>query len=144
MKTKIERKPDGAFVDTKRPPTETELKFALGATFPALDEVLAALRAAQPAITSEWKYSPRVGWYQIWLIAQRRLFYLVPQRDNFRLSLIVGQKALEALLAGPRGVAVKRRLKTAKRYPEGTAFAFTAGRFDAGLVLAFVAAKIAH
>jgi hypothetical protein len=144
MPAKIQPGPVGALTDPATQPTETQLKSTLGAAFARIERLTAALRAARPVITWEWKFSDRSGWHRICLLKQRRLFYLLPQAGGFRLSLIVGDRALADLAAGPRAAAVQRRLKAALRYPEGTAFIFTAGDFDAPVVLALIEAKIAH
>jgi hypothetical protein len=141
------RKPDKltvVFVDPARPPRDAELRALLGNSSRGLDALLAALQRAQPTLAHAWKFSPRIGWYRVALLGERRLFYLVPRRGGFRVSLILGERAVGALLVGLHAARVRRLLTTAKRYPEGIAFAFSGAGFEPGLVLAFVQAKIAH
>ena len=136
--------PDAAFPDPQRAPAESDLPGALGRAFSSLAKVLAALGAAHPDVTSEWKYSPRSGWHLIYSRKERRLFYLVLTRGDFRLSLILGDKAIAAMQAGTYARRMPALLKAAKRYPEGTAFSFNRETLDAGLTLALLEAKIAH
>ena len=75
---------------------------------------------------------------------KRRLFYLVPVRDGFRLSLIIEDKAIAALQAGARAKQIPGLLKEAKRYPEGTAFSFNGQTLNVDLAVAFLEAKISH
>jgi hypothetical protein len=144
MKKPVSLDPEAAFPDDKRKPADSDLPGALGGAHAPLQGVLDRLRAEHPAVTAEWKYSPRSGWHLIYSRKQRRLFYLVPTRGNFRFSLILGGKAIAALQAGPFARAMPALLKEAKRYPEGTAFSFNRGTLDVEVVFAFLEAKIAH
>jgi hypothetical protein len=137
-------RPAGALTDPAQRPTEAVLKATLGASHAALEMLVAALRATRPAISWEWNFSDRSGWHRICLLQQRRLFYLLPLAGGFRLSLIVGDRALAAVASGPHAAVLKRLLKSAPRYPEGTAFIFTAADFNAPVVLALLEAKLAH
>lgn len=144
MNAKPEPKPDGAFLDAAAPPAEDDLKRALGRAAVALEQMLDAFRAERPLLACEWKFHARVGWHQIGLLKKRRIFYLLPKRGDFHLRIILGHKARAALAAGPRATAVRRLLKAAQRYPERTLLEFTGKDFDARLVLAVLAAKVAH
>jgi hypothetical protein len=136
--------PDAAFPDATRQPAESDLPGALGRAFAPLAKVLDGLRAAHPDIAPEWKYSPRSGWHLIFSRKKRRIFYLIPACDDFRLSMILGDTAISALETGPCARKMPALLKEAKRYPEGTAFNFTSGTLDVAVALAFLEAKIAH
>jgi len=144
MKTKAkpEMDPVAAFPQAKQRPTAAALLTALGAAASPLDEVLAAFRRAHPDVSTAWQFSERAGWYQLLMLKKRRLLYLVPQRGNFRAMMILGGKALDQLKAGPQARPTARRLKTARHYPEGTAFTFTRDDLDPGLLAAFLAAKL--
>jgi hypothetical protein len=144
MKTTPVRSPNAAFPEEKQQPTESDLPDALGQAFIPLAKVLGSLRAAHPDVAPEWKYSPRSGWHLIYNRKKRRILYLVPSRRDFRLSMILGDKAIAALQAGPCAKKMPALLKDAKRYPEGTAFNFTGGTLDVAVALAFLEAKIAH
>jgi hypothetical protein len=89
--------PDAAFPDEQRKPAAPDLKNILGRAYAPLGKVLDRLVAAHPEVASEWKYSPRSGWHLIYSRKQRRLFYLVPTHGNFRLSMILGGKAIAAV-----------------------------------------------
>ena len=136
--------PNAAFPDEKSVPAESDLPGALGRSFGPLSKVLVRLRAAHPDVAPEWKYSPRSGWHLIFSRKKRRLFYLIPSRGDFRLSLILGDKAIAGLQAGPCAKQVPALLNEAKRYPEGTAFSFNGQTLNVDLVVAFLEAKIAY
>jgi hypothetical protein len=144
MKTAPALSPNAAFPDEKRPPAESDLPGALGRAFVPLAKVLESHRAAHPDVASEWKYSPRSGWHLIFSRKKRRIFYLIPTRDDFRLSLILGDRAIGALQTGPCAKKMPALLKEAKRYPEGTAFNFTSATLDIDVAAAFLEVKIAH
>lgn len=144
MKSKPTLDPAAAFPDAQRKPTDDELKTVLGPAFASLEPVLASVAKTCPAATVAWQFSNQAGWYRVAVLKKRRLFYLVPKRGEFRLSLILGGKAIASLQEGPRARATERLLKTAKRYPEGTAFEFTAASCDAALIAAMLTAKLAH
>ncbi len=136
--------PAAAFPNEKRPPAESDLPSALGRAFVPLAKVLERLRSAHPDVAPEWKYSPRSGWHLIYSRKQRRLFYLIPAHGDFRLSLLLGDKAIAALQTGPCAKNMPALLKTAKRYPEGTAFSFRGATLDVELTVALLEAKLAH
>lgn len=144
MKTKPVVAPDAAFPDNSNPPDDSLLKKALGPSFPPVAEILAHLRRAFPSATVAWQYSQQAGWYRVAVLKKRRLFYLIPKRGNFQVMLILGRKAIAALEAGPRAAEIAALLRTAKRYPEGTAFAFDRTSCDPSLVAALLDAKLAR
>lgn len=144
MKPKPAIDPLAAFPDSKRQPTDADLETALGRSFGSFADVLSGVARAHPDAITAWQYSNQAGWYRISILKKRRLFYLVPKQGDFRLSLIVGGKAIASLKQGPHAAELERRLKTAKRYPEGTAFEFGPIDCDAALVLAMIEAKLAR
>lgn len=136
--------PTAAFPDAKHRPDDTALASALGGSFAPFGQVVERLHALHPEVTGAWKYHPKVGWYQVQVQRKRRLVYLVPKHEAFRLSLLLGRQAIAALKAGPFAARVTKLLKNAKRYPEGTAFNFDDNQVDPDLVTALIEAKIAH
>lgn len=144
MTTKADIDPRAAFPRADRRPGEAALKRALGASFGPLARVFAWVANEYPEATVAWQFSKKPGWYRIAELRKRRLFYLVPRRNDFQLSLILGGKAIAALRAGPNTAEIERLLLTAERYPEGTAFRFDAPHCDPDLIAAMLAAKLAH
>ena len=133
-----------AFPDRDHEPAEEALVSTLGLAAPLQKEILNQLYSTYPAATLSWQYSPGVGWYRVALQKQRRLFYFVPKPGNFQLSILLGRNAIASLLAGPHQREIGARLKTARRYPEGTSFVFDRQSFDAGIFAVLLAAKLAH
>ena len=143
MKKPIQIDPTAAFPNQAARPGEDDLARALGPTHEAFAQIQRAARADAPAATWDWRYSARSGWYGMLMLKKRRLFYLIPRAGDFRLAIILGGKAQDALRHGPQAPAVEALLPQAKRYPEGIAFEFS-GQSAPALVSAFVAAKMAH
>ncbi len=135
-------KREGTLAELPLAPTDHNLEDMLGAAFPVLNEALSALIALHPEMGHEWRFSPRSGWYQIWMLEDRRLFYVLPKPGSFRLNLIIGDKAIKSLRSGPHAAELDRRLVSAQRYPEGTTFTFGTDDFDARLIVAMVEAKL--
>jgi len=144
MKTKPAMDPAAAFPDAQRQPDDAALQAALDRAAPPVEAILANLRSAQPAVVTAWQFSERSGWYMLLLLRKRRLLYLVPKRDDVRVMMILGRKAIAQLQEGPFAKQTSKLLKTAKRYPEGTAFSFDRKSLKPELLAAFLAAKITH
>ena len=142
MKATPRLDPSAAFPDAQHRPDDRELPGALGDSFAPFGEVLERLHARHPEVTSAWQYSAQVGWYQVQLQKKRRLLYLVPKRGNFRLVVILGRKAVEALKTGPFAARVSRLLKTTRHYTEGTMFEFDRTSLDPDLLTDFLEAKL--
>lgn len=143
MKTPSRLDPLAAFPDENTQPNDAALQTALGGAFGPIEEILAGVNALWPNASGEWKFSKQSGWYRVAVLKKRHLFYLVPQRGSFRLSVILGDRAIAAVQSGAHRKRVEQLLRTAKRYPEGTAFAFEPAGCDPGLVVALLAAKLA-
>lgn len=142
MKKTVTMDAAAAFPDSGHEPNETELKIALGKSFDIVAQIEAAVREKALGAEWIWQYSERSGWYRLLVWKKRRLFYLMPKAGAFRLSLIIGDKAIARLKRGEFAADLERLLPSAKRYPEGTAFSFDE-TVNPALVAAFVLAKFA-
>jgi len=144
MKTSLRMDPTVAFPEADQPPSTAEMHEALGEAAVPIDALLARLTSLYPGLGMTWQFSTRAGWFRIHALRKRRLFYLVPKQNDFRLSLILGPRALADLDEGPFNKETARLLPSAKRYPEGIAFSFNRRTLQPDLVVAFLAAKLAH
>ena len=143
MKKPVQIDPNAAFPDEKKRPTDADLPAALGRASDLLRQLLERVRTAHPDLAADWKFSPRSGWHQIYSRKQRRILYFIPKRGDFRLSLILGDKAVASLQAGPHAKSVAVLMQAATRYPEGTAFSFNHRTLDVALTAALIEAKLA-
>ncbi len=143
MKKPVVMHPDAAFPDVTQKPEQSDLPGVLGLAFARLNPVLTGLCASHPDVAPEWRFSQQSGWYQIYCRKARRILYFIPRRGNYQLMLILGDKAIAALRAGPHAKRMTALLKSAKRYPEGTAFSITRANLDLELTTALLEAKLA-
>ena len=124
-------------------PTDEEFRLGLGPSFGRLNDVVNWFRAREPSVTAHWKFAPISGWYQIYVLKKRRMFYLIPRRDGFRMVILLGDRAIATLREGPLGGGVDALLGSAKRYPEGTAFTLESEGFYPEVAIALLTAKMA-
>ena len=109
-----------AFVGRTSQPSAAEVAAALGqseATWRQLTDWLTEQRIDQ----QEWQsVSPKWGWGLRLKVKKRTIVYLGPCRGCFRVSFVLGGKAVAA--AGQAGLPkrVKEAVDAAPRYAEGT------------------------
>ncbi|HVU31829.1 MAG TPA: DUF3788 family protein [Opitutaceae bacterium] len=145
MKTTLHPLADAAFPDEQSAPDPDEIEDLLAsAPFAGIARFFAWLDRTYPAVASEWKYSPHSGWYEIPHLHGRRLCYFIPKQQDFRLNVVLGDRAILSLARTEHAKAVTHQLKGATRYPEGTLFSFDRHTFDCDLVIALLAAKLHH
>jgi hypothetical protein len=111
-----------AFVGRRQKPTERDLTAALGATKPLWDGLLDDLAAGSGADTREWKsYSPGTGWALRVMRGRRTIVWLAPCPGCFRVTFVLGDRAIRAASCAKLSRQTLRALAEAPRYPEGTA-----------------------
>lgn len=142
MKTKTILVPTPAA--KQRPRSDDALKKNLGRAFAPLAQVIAWLQTAQPSVTIDERFPAQTGWHQIYLLKQRRLFYLTPKLGDFRFAMILGDKAIAQVRKSRLAERFLPLLRNARRYSEGTAFIFDRKSFDPPLAIALLEAKLAH
>jgi uncharacterized protein DUF3788 len=110
-----------AFVGKPKPPTESELKAALGTSKALWDELVAGL-AKDHKLAREWNcYSKKAGWSLRLKRGDRNIVYLSPFHGCFHASFALGDKAVQAALASGLPQRAIKIINEAKRYAEGTA-----------------------
>lgn len=132
-----------AFPDEQKAPAPADIERLMHSKpyGPAAD-LHARLAAMHPDMSAEWKYSQRSGWYEIPTLKKRRLFYFAPKRADFRVNLVLGDRAIVSLAGTAAGHQAAKLVKTAPRYPEGTLFSFDRQSLDPELVIALIEAKL--
>lgn len=136
---------DVAFSDDEMPPTNEQVATTVGQeAWPAIAKVMQWLESSHPQLEREWKFSRAAGWYETSTLKGRRVFYFIPKNGGFLINLLLGDKAIDSISAGPFARRFSAHLKTAKRYPEGTLFEFTPKTFDAEMFTALLRAKLGH
>lgn len=109
-----------AFTGRKTPPSEKELAACLGPSLPVWNQLIAWL-ATKGIARGEWKsISPKYGWGLRPALGKRTILYLGPCQGCFRVSLVLGDKAVAAARASDLPKSVIQEIAGAKRYAEGT------------------------
>ena len=97
-------------------PDEDELVSLLGSSHAAFQ----ALTRDRTGVTCEWKrYSKNTPWVLKVRQGERTLFYLMPQADQFEVTVVLGQRATDAALAGQVRPELHATIRSAKPYAEG-------------------------
>jgi hypothetical protein len=110
-----------AFVGKKEQPTGADLETALGPAKPVWDRLLSDLADQHDVSVQEWKcYSPKSGWALRLKRGKRTIVWLAPSAGCFRVTFILGDKAVQAARQSGLSAATLRALEDAPKYPEGT------------------------
>ena len=98
------------------PPGDLQLGKLLGAAHAAF-QVLAPGTAGT---TREWKhYSKRSPWVLKVSRGTRTLYYLEPTAGAFKVTVVLGERATQAALAGRVSKTLHASIRDARAYPEG-------------------------
>lgn len=111
-----------AFIGKLEKPSPKELADALGPTSSLWDHLVADLMTDLDLTEQEWSsYSPKYGWHLRLKLKKRNIIYFSPCAGWFRVSLILGDRAVAEARKSRLPVSLLKLLDDAKRYPEGTA-----------------------
>jgi len=98
------------------PPTDPELRKALGPSHVALEHFL----AHNPDLRPEWKfYGAKLGWSLKLFRGKRNLCFISPRDGHWTLGFALGDRAVEAALDSDLPDHAKQQLRDARRYAEG-------------------------
>ena len=112
---------ENAFIGTDKAPTEADVKKALGPLVKLWKQLLADL-SRQWHISGGWhSYSKKAGWSFRLKQKDRTIVYLSPGHNEFRASFALGDSAVDEAQQSELSNSVKKMIKSAKRYAEGTA-----------------------
>lgn len=114
-----------AFIGKTTEPTPAELAAALGQTHSLWLQLVESL-LKEPGVTeTEWNsLKPKYGWSLILKSKKRRIAYLGPCAGMFRVSFVLGDRAVAAAREGGLSKSVLKLLEEAPHYPEGTGLRF--------------------
>lgn len=108
------------FTDKSIHPDEQLLKNALGKTYKfytELDNLTATFK-------KDWNYSKSSGWMQKVHDDKKALYYFIPLKGAFVISLAVRQQEKDDFLTMKSLAVLHDELKAAKKYSEGYALKF--------------------
>lgn len=132
-----------AFVGRKTPPTEKEVAETLGPAAALWTELIDWL-AGQGIAAGDWRsVSPKYGWGLRPTLKKRTILYLGPCDGCFRVSFVLGDKAVAAANASELPKSVLKEIAGARRYAEGTGVAlFVRKAADLAPIRKLVAIKL--
>jgi hypothetical protein len=135
-----------AFIGRTAPPTDEDLNAALGSTRPLWDQALATLSNRFALGEWEWmSYSPKAGWSVRVRKGKRNILYMTPCRNTFRLSFILGGKAVQAANEGKTPARVLKLIQSGTKYPEGLGIRWEVkSAQDLAPIETLTALKLAH
>lgn len=101
-------------------PSDSDLKEALGNTFHIWNSIKDFTLQNVPKAAQEWKYaSAKFGWGFRISDSRRVLVYLLPRDGFFRVGLVFGPRAVEAVLTADISAEIKKELFKARAHTEG-------------------------
>ena len=99
-----------------KPPPADELVRLLGKAKSAF----LALTHDRPGATCEWRrYNEKSPWVMKVSEGDRTLFYVTPQANQFEVTVVLGERATRAALAGRVREGLHAAIRSAKPYVEG-------------------------
>ena len=110
-----------AFIGRTLPPTPEELSFSLGPTSTLWNQLVDLFANEQGVSDQEWKSSgAKYGWTLLLIFKKRRIAYLGPCNGCFRVSFVLGDRAMAAARKSSLPKPVLKLLDEAPHYAEGT------------------------
>lgn len=135
-----------AFLGKTVQPTHKEVTAALGPAATAWNELLDWLLETQNLADREWNsYSPKYGWALRVKRKKRNILYMAPGEGCFRVSFVLGDKAVAAARANKPAKVLRKALDEAPRYPEGTGVRLVVSKpKDLAAIRTLTVVKLAH
>jgi hypothetical protein len=116
---------EGAFDDPKRKPISTDIERELGRSWLAWNSLTSWLSEDFSSLTDEWRFTgEQCGWSLRIKRKKRTIIYLLPCRKYFRVTLILGDKAVKKALQSALPNSLVKEIRLAKKYPEGRVLRF--------------------
>lgn len=134
------------FDDKSTPPTEADVKKALGKTYSLWTQIRDTVTKRFSPISVEWGYSGKAyGWGLRLKEAKRALLYLTPCNGYFLASFALGEKAVEAAKVAKLSAGILRAIEEAPKYAEGRGVRLEVrDSRDAESILILASIKAAH
>ncbi len=109
------------FSDKNKIPDQALLKKALKKTYDYWADIRSHIYSEYPDAREAWNYSgEKSGWTFRVMDKKRVIIYFMPLDGNFRISMVLGKKAVMEALSSKISADVKSIIRSAKVYGEGT------------------------
>lgn len=110
-----------AFIGRAQKPSTLDVAATLGPSAVPWNQFVDWLADAHGVLVQEWKSeAPRYGWSLRLKKKDRNIVYLAPCEGCFRVSLVLGAKAMEVVRHTQFPPAVEQAIHEAPHYAEGT------------------------
>ena len=108
-----------------KPPTDSELKAALGSAEALWSGTIRVVEAAISPLDTEWKPS-KAEFGRICLLQhkKRTLLYLTPEKEKVKIAIVLGERAYGLAMASSLPAAIKKMFSDTKPYAEGRGIRF--------------------
>lgn len=106
------------FTDKANAPCSEELKKALGQLYTPWLCLVDLVKEKHPVAFEEWNYS-KAGWNCRIKDKKRVIIYLMPGYKQFKVSIVLGQKASDKALSSGISAGVKEIIEAAPVHAEG-------------------------
>ena len=110
----------GIFTNSAAKPNKQMLTEALGGTYRYWKEIKTNLEKDFGASTEEWKfYGKNTWWVMKFYIKNKNVFFFTPCEKSFRISFILGDKAVSAVEHSDLPNDLITELKNTNKFVEG-------------------------
>ena len=108
------------FTDKKIMPADDDLLVALGNLYEMWQQVTRYVHLKYPSAIDMWNYSgDKYGWTFRIKDKKKAIVYLLPRDRFFKVAMIFGQKATDAIMDSQVSETLKSELASARVYAEG-------------------------
>jgi signal transduction histidine kinase len=108
------------FDDKSHPPQPDEINRILGSTAKLWQAIISHVTESYSPITEQWNFAGgKYGWSLRLKVKDRVIIYLTPQKDQFLVGIVLGEKAAEAAHENGLPQAVLNLIDAAPKYTEG-------------------------
>jgi hypothetical protein len=123
-----------------KPPSDVELVNLLGGSYAAFE----ALTRGYPGVTCQWRrYGKKSPWVLKVNQCDRTLVYIIPKSGQFEVTVVLGERVVEAALAGRVNESLHESIRSAKKYVEGRSIrVVVSSEADVASVKELVAVKL--
>jgi hypothetical protein len=108
------------FSDKEDEPTEEKLKETLENSYVYYKELMDITKS----FSKDWNFSKASGWMLKVHDKKKALFYLIPLKNEFKISMAVRENERKSFLENNELEMIHNMIKSAKKYREGYALRF--------------------
>lgn len=127
-------------------PNDLMLREELGETYQYLEQVVREIAKASGEVTPEWKhYGQKSGWTLKLFAKKRNILFVTPCHEYFLVSLVFGDRAVDAIIQSTLPESIKQEVFMARKYAEGRGIQLEVkSQEQCEVVLDLVKIKITH